>query len=251
MSSAHFSDVTLICDDKKQIKTHKTILSSFSPIFRDILLNDNTSTIFLRGIQHSEMESILQFIYLGEATICGERIDELLLVAKSLDIKELCENVYTNVKTENEDGFNEGNVNEDPLSEEASYAAKEAEIVPRKINKLINSDGKYRCDECDKDYSGSAGLIGHIDSVHKGIKYLCRECGKEFRGPSGLRDHNNRVHKRIKYQCSFCDYKAGKQQDLNRHIQSKHRDNPVAEFEKKMFKLEQLHHSLVGPRAQK
>ena len=33
----------------------------------------------------------MQFIYLGEATFFEERIDELLDVAKSLEIKELCE----------------------------------------------------------------------------------------------------------------------------------------------------------------
>ena len=46
--------------------------------------------MYLRGIQFSEIESILQFIYLGEATFYEERMDEFLAVAKSLEIKELC-----------------------------------------------------------------------------------------------------------------------------------------------------------------
>ena len=45
--------------------------------------------MYLRGIQFSEMESIMQFIYLGEATFFEERMDEFLAVAKSLEIKEL------------------------------------------------------------------------------------------------------------------------------------------------------------------
>ena len=45
--------------------------------------------MYLRGIQFSEMESIMQFIYLGEATFYKERMVEFLDVAKSLEIKEL------------------------------------------------------------------------------------------------------------------------------------------------------------------
>ena len=92
MMNEDFSDVTLITEDKKQIKANINILSTCSPIFKDILRKEkNSSTImYLRGIQYSEMESIMQFIYLGEATFYEERMNEFLAVAKSLEIKELC-----------------------------------------------------------------------------------------------------------------------------------------------------------------
>merc|ERR1711946_599 len=68
------------------------ILSACSPIFKDILKKEKGSTtvMYLRGIQFSEMESIMQYIYLGEATFYEEKVDELIAVAKSLEIKELC-----------------------------------------------------------------------------------------------------------------------------------------------------------------
>ena len=92
MMNKDYSDVTLVTEDKKQIKANINILSACSPIFKDILKKEkNSSTImYLRGIQHSEMESIIQFIYLGEATFYEERMDEFLAVAKLLEIKELC-----------------------------------------------------------------------------------------------------------------------------------------------------------------
>ena len=73
MMNEDYSDVTLVTEDKKQIKANISILSACSPIFRDILKKEkNCSTImFLRGVQHSEIESILQFIYLGEDTFYG------------------------------------------------------------------------------------------------------------------------------------------------------------------------------------
>ena len=67
MSDDTFADVTLITDDKKQMKAHRNILSACSPVLKDILQIDpmnNHPVIYLRGIQHSEIESILQFIYL-------------------------------------------------------------------------------------------------------------------------------------------------------------------------------------------
>ena len=62
-------NVTLVCDDKKQFKAHKIVLSACSSVFRRIIkdLPKNGSVIYLRGIQHQEMESILEYMYLGGA----------------------------------------------------------------------------------------------------------------------------------------------------------------------------------------
>ena len=47
-----FTDVTLACEDGKQIKAHKVILSACSPFFKDILIqNPHTHPlIYLKGI---------------------------------------------------------------------------------------------------------------------------------------------------------------------------------------------------------
>ena len=51
---------------------------------------------YLRGIKHQEMESILQFMYLGEATFHQDKMNELLNVAKNLKIKVLSHSVESN-----------------------------------------------------------------------------------------------------------------------------------------------------------
>ena len=92
MLSSEFADVTLVTDDKQRIRAHRNILSAFSPVFKSILQIDNNNAnqvIYLRGIQHSEMESIMYFIYLGEARTYEERISEFLTVSKKLEIKKL------------------------------------------------------------------------------------------------------------------------------------------------------------------
>ena len=72
MEFSSFSDVTLICDDNVKIRTHKLILSSSSPLFKEILGDEATlSEIFLIGIRGLEVESILKFIYIPWRGLCA------------------------------------------------------------------------------------------------------------------------------------------------------------------------------------
>ena len=87
-------DVTLVSDDMKSIKAHRNILSACSPLFKNIfqMESDNYHTVvFLQGMPFSEIESIIQLIYLGQAQVnCYEdKINEFFTVAKHLQIKEL------------------------------------------------------------------------------------------------------------------------------------------------------------------
>ena len=102
MTSSEFADVTLVTDDKQQINAHRNILSACSPVFKNILkLNSgyNNPVIYLRGIQHLEMESIIKFIYLGEARISEEKLADFLTVSKNLEIEEL--STVTVIKDQN------------------------------------------------------------------------------------------------------------------------------------------------------
>ena len=60
MKSKELTDVTLVCDDKIQLKAHKIVLSACSSVFKCIIndLPQNSSVIYLRGIKHQEIESI-------------------------------------------------------------------------------------------------------------------------------------------------------------------------------------------------
>ena len=66
------SDITLVCEDQVQFKVHKFVLRSCSQLFKTLLDNhcphDSVPMIYLSGVHPRVMESILQFIYLGEAT---------------------------------------------------------------------------------------------------------------------------------------------------------------------------------------
>ena len=72
------TDVTLICDDKRQFKAHKIVLSACSLVFKNIFNENqqNSSVIYLTEVQYQEIESILEYMYLGVVTFDNERMNE-------------------------------------------------------------------------------------------------------------------------------------------------------------------------------
>ena len=70
-----FCDVTLACEDK-QIKTHRLIISSFSPVLRSILkFNQAPHTlIYLRRVSYRNLQNLLRFMYQGEVDVAGENL---------------------------------------------------------------------------------------------------------------------------------------------------------------------------------
>jgi len=84
------TDVTLVCDDRQMIEAHKVILSSSSPLFRDMLkkikYSQSHPMIFLRGIKSKYLVSLLDFIYRGEVNILQEDIADFFNVAENLEV---------------------------------------------------------------------------------------------------------------------------------------------------------------------
>ena len=66
-SESEFFDVVLACDDE-QIQAHKLILSACSPFFRNIFRRNKHPNVllYLKGVSHRHMESVLNFMYHGE-----------------------------------------------------------------------------------------------------------------------------------------------------------------------------------------
>ena len=219
MMNQDYSDVTLVTEDKKQIKANISILSACSPVFQDILKKDKNSNaiVYLRGIQFSEIESIMQFIYLGEATIYEERMDELLAVAKSLEIKELC---YT--ETNYEADFEPTQCYPETSTDTLEDQLKMQDQQTIKDSEVDSVKGKFECEQCHKTYSKNSNLKAHQQAVHEGVKYACNQCDYKATKQNHLNVHIQSIHEGIKYPCDQCDYQATKLSSLKVHFQSKH-----------------------------
>ena len=234
MKSNDLTDVTLVCDDKIQFKAHKIVLSSCSSVFKSIMndLPNNSSVIYLKGIQHQEMKSILEYMYLGVATFDQqERLNEFLDVAKNLGIKEISKNM----ELDDEKVFKK----EPELSSIGKYTEQETELkkntgedreaesdICLKLKSLPKiqrkTKGMFICDKCEVNYTNKSDLIRHFNSKHEGVKYDCDQCDQQFTAQNSLEKHIKSKHEGVKYDCNQCNYQATRQHLLKYHIDSKH-----------------------------
>ena len=243
MMNEDFSDVTLVTEDKKHLKANINILSACSPVFKDLLKKEkNSNTImYLRGIQFSEMESILQFIYLGESTFYKERINEFLMVAKSLEINELCnadtesfvedDETESTDNPENEPSATEQETFQENLKEEPVVSVHSEIQAPRETQRKVSRvNGKYECRQCNLTFEHVTALNHHNQKVHNCEKYACSQCDYQFTQKSVLTRHIQSKHEGVKYACDVCDYQATRPFSLTRHIKTKHDINRINFF---------------------
>ena len=127
-------DVTLVSDDQTLFKAHKIVLSACSPVLKKII-DSNPSQhplIYLRGVQSYEVESILQFIYLGKGRFYNERLGEFIKAAQELGLKEISDGLK--LKSELAQGTLDDNIPKEAiyedLIEETSSKKKESRVRP-------------------------------------------------------------------------------------------------------------------------
>ena len=85
-----FSDVTLACDDGKQLFAHRLVLAASSPFFQEIFKNKHAhSIIYMRGVKSDDLKDVVDFLYFGEANLYQENLDSFLALADELQLKGL------------------------------------------------------------------------------------------------------------------------------------------------------------------
>ena len=214
MMNEDFSDVTLVTEDKKHLKANMNILSACSPVFNDLLKKEkNSNTImYLRGIQFSEMESILQFIYLGEATFYAERMNEFLMVAKSLEIKELW-NAKTRSTDEPED---ESSATEEETTAVSNHSEVQVESSRTEQGTFYKNLKEQTVVSVHTDIITPKESQRRVFRVNR--KNECSQCEMTFEDRRSLYDHKQSVHK---YSCDLCGFQTSRQDHLNRHNRSR------------------------------
>ena len=262
--SDELSDVTFITDDAVMVKANRFVLSAASPLLKELLKTDSAikseeKVILLKGIQYSEIKSIIQFIYLGVTKCNKERLNELRTAAETLQIKDLHNRFAENIDIENtcieyvQDELLETSENleykgeksfeescfEDSSNDSAKNVSKNVvkifkenfesgsnseNISTGNINFNKPEDVKYSCTfmNCDYIATQSGAVYNHIKSAHENKKYPCSLCDYQATYKSSLAKHNQSVHEGVKYPCQQCDHEATQQSSLTRHIQSIH-----------------------------
>ena len=190
MESSDFKDVTLISDDKKKFKAHKVILSSCSPLFKNILgdMHAKDSVIYLRGIYSVELESLLQFMYLGQATLYQERMQEFLDSAKTLELKEIGYDVMDDDTFDTKTKYETYIERSDQSNNETKNPIFDSNFK-NSISSIKNETSRYTCTICGKDFYNASTCKRHVKTVHDGVNYPCDNCGKVLTQIGHLNKH--------------------------------------------------------------
>ena len=197
----------------------------------------SSSIIYLRGVHFSELKLIMQFIYLGEATIHKEGMSEFINVARSLEIKELIpRNPEDEISVGENDDESELNINEEHVTESTKefpddvtptekqdISQDNLEKGEKKIVQLHQElESTFSCEQCDNKYSRSSHLRRHIKSKHDLFKYSCDHCDYQTGVQYHLKSHIEELHEGIKYVCDLCEFKTTRKSNLKRHFAVRH-----------------------------
>ena len=196
-----FSDVTLVCEDGKQIEAHRVILSSSSTFFMTILKKNPhpKPVIFMRGINMAQLVAMVDFLYFGEAKVHQEDLEDFLALAQDLGLEGL---VGENENSEEGEVVAKGlsTIAERALGvkEEISGSAKFSNIWQNQESGIkISKEGLKKETYQKAEENGDITTLDmqHLDKMIKSMMdvgemmtegsqkgkraRICKECGKE------------------------------------------------------------------------
>ena len=212
-----FFDITLVGDDYKHVTAHKVVLSSCSEYFKGVFSNNKKhfqshAFICLEGLNHGDLNNVLDYIYQGEVQIQQEELDRFLGIAQRLKL----EGLIGGSEQENPDEDDDIELEEKVITnqQDVSVAKKEnkiqrnrGDIVSQNIANLDELDQKVK-ESYSKDVTGF---------------YTCHYCSKSFKKKDHIREHVEIHFGDLSLPCAFCDTTHSNRKSLRQHTSKYHK----------------------------
>ena len=200
-----FADVTLACEDGKQVETHKVILAASSPFFQNLLKRNlhPHPLIYMRGVKSEDLSAIVDFLYFGETSVFQENLESFLAIAEELQLKGLVGSKNDETKVQQK------------LPKMATAPKRE------NLAKIIGETGQSLTNVDDQEIivnENDAGTVALPNNVHGNLQELDYQVNSMM-----ARTENRNVHGQPMYQCTMCG-KQAKNAHLKYHIEAKHLD---------------------------
>ena len=192
-----FSDVTLVCEDQKQILAHKVILASGSSFFKNILsLNLHPKPLIYLKVKFSFLQAIMRFVYTGQCKVAQEELETFLELAKSLEIAGLQNDEESTAPVKTDWGLQVQNgetQDDDQETVDTSHLDGDGQSkVFKKEEPQTKSGGAADplCKDCELRFPSENHLEEHMMKEHL---HICNVCNKTFPFSKTLTSHK-RIH---------------------------------------------------------
>ena len=217
-----FTDVTLACEDNKQISAHKVVLSSCSEMLKKILLENPHPhpLIFLQGLTIRDLQQLKKSMYLGTAYVEEREMKTFISVSKTF----LNNQPYQPPATE------ETILDEGKIFKQAEIVLAESKRVKNTGVQLNQFAGKrelkkLECTFCDWSHRSHNKLTRHMRNKHTGKSMHCKNCDFKTSTLEKLEIHERRDHNMEKISCPLCETQFISKSSLKNHIRIVHEKN--------------------------
>ena len=215
LADSSLADVTLLAHGQVPYSAHRVILCAGSQVFKDMFMRrprEDVTTIPLEHIQPEDLQSILEFLYLGETTVQRHKMPDLIRAAKSLQIMDF--NASSSAQLGKEEKGEEGEEEDLGMDVPGGWGA---------------SEPSFPCNSCGRKFYSALGLSGHKNKEHfgqweeemasKARRWMkpvnCNLCGTIAYSKSFLQGHLKGKHGVD--LCQKCMYQASSTEDMKRH----------------------------------
>ena len=213
-----FTDVTLVCEDGKQVEAHKVILASSSPFFKNLLNRNKHShpLIYMRGVGSDTLEAIMDFLYFGKANVFQENLDLFLAIGKDLQLKGLTEteDAAEEIKQETFEKY-EGE-RENPLSRQETDTSVSAALPGSNFEIFASKSDLSDGPVSQTQVSQTQTLVSQTQTQFPSLQDIDKKCKSLMEKTSTKLPNGN-----LLYKCKACGKVAIRTQMKN-HIEENH-----------------------------
>ena len=244
LESKDLTDVILVCDDKRHVRAHKFVLSACSPVFRNIVkfLPYHNSVIYLTGIKFEHLQTILEFIYYGAASLNQESKEEFIKITKNLEIKGMediimVDDINSSKRLETEEfEFDVNITNASTEIPKEEHQTKEQEIVENGIydkdnTKLDCNDIMNESDEemyfakifKNTNTESNVGESNEMEMRQFEENNLTNSPNKNLESEKKYSESITKLEpEQQKFDCDQCDYQTLSLSNLKKHTMARH-----------------------------
>ena len=215
-----FTDVTLVSDDMKQVKAHKTVLNAASPVMKELLMmfiscNPNLSPILDNFIRFGKEFRIKDLV---DSNLPNKDSDPPITNSSSRKVNNDVVSMNDDVTLDENDDDNE--------------LKKESIDVPQvKTEETVMKITENETEKAEKMKITSAEMLRTMNNKELEPK-TCHLCGKIFKSKGSLRQHHEAKHLETqRFNCVKCDYGTARSNVLRKHMLAKH--NEVVESKRR------------------